>query len=91
MVFKRENSIKDLPSSKCFLINGTKSLFVVFTIKFINLLESCKKNLQFKILESLFAEIKRNLTGSYENYHFELKYDSMVIKPKIIKIIFIFS
>ena len=51
-------------------------------IKFINVLESCKKNLQFKILESLFAEIKKNLTGSYENYHFELKYDSMVMKPK---------
>lgn len=81
MVFRREASIKELPGSKSFLINGTKSLFeFLFTkFEFIHPLESCKKNLQFKILESLFAEIKKNLTGSYENYHFELKYDSMVI------------
>lgn len=42
-------------------------------------LESHKKSLQIIVLESLINEIKKHLSQNYDNYSFELKFDSIVL------------
>lgn len=39
---------------------------------------SNKKDLQINILEQLIMEIKKKIDENYNNYFFELKYDSIV-------------
>ena len=45
----------------------------------IIILDANKKNLQISIFENLINQIKKKLNSNYDNYSFEIKYDSIVL------------